>query len=70
MNAAEFKRRIAAAGIEGRAVEAARLVLVDGVGVREAARRAGLSGPAAVTRTVARIESIRLCRTCGQAIRD
>ena len=68
MTSADFKHRVAASGISGRAVQAARLVLVGGLGVRAAAREAGLSGPAAVTRTVARIQAVKICPTCGQPI--
>lgn len=68
VTAREFDRIVRAAKLSGRAVQAARLVLVDGLGVRAAAREAGLSGPAAVTRTVARIQAVKICPTCGQPI--
>lgn len=65
----EFEKRTAGLGMSGRAVEAARLVLVYGLGVRVAARDAGLSGPGAVSRAVARIRAARICPCCGQVTR-
>lgn len=67
MTATEFNRRLAAAGISGRAVEAARRVLVDGLGLNEAARQVAVD-KAAVSRAAARLRDLKICRRCGQAL--
>jgi len=48
-------------------VEAARLVLVDGRGVREAAREIGVD-VSIVSRVVVRLRDLEVCRCCGQAV--
>lgn len=65
MTAAEFTRRVSAAGLSGRAVAAARRVLVEGLGVRAAARECEVNATA-VSRAVAKIRALTLCRCCGQ----
>lgn len=78
MNAREFNRRVQAAGLKGRAVDAARLVLVGDqktelgpgdIGIREAAREIGVD-VSIVSRTVARIRNLKLCRACDQPLAE
>jgi len=52
---------------QARTSQAARLVLVDGIGQREAARRLGINA-SAVTRAVALLQPRAHCPTCGQAV--
>lgn len=67
MTASDFARRVKAVGMRGLSVQAARLVLVQGLGLNEAARQVGVNkGPA--SRATTRIGSIKLCQTCGQAV--
>ena len=68
MTPAEFARRLAASGLSGRACDAARLVLVDGVGRYEAAKRIGINY-SAVHRTTERIENLVICPECGQEVK-
>ncbi|MFK7090468.1 hypothetical protein AAFM71_16805 [Chromobacterium violaceum] len=44
-------------GLTGKAAVAARLVILDGANMRDAAAAAGLTGPAAVSRAVARFKA-------------
>lgn len=67
MTSDDFSRRVSAARLSGRAVEAARLVLVDGRGVREAAREIGVD-VSIVSRVVVRLRDLEVCRCCGQAV--
>ncbi|WP_406850119.1 hypothetical protein [Chromobacterium phragmitis] len=44
-------------GLSGKAAEAARLAILDGMNMRDAAASVGLSGPAAVSRAVSRVRA-------------
>ncbi|QND84596.1 TrfB plasmid transcriptional repressor [Chromobacterium vaccinii] len=44
-------------GLSGKAAEAARLAIVGGMNMREAATAVGLTGPAAVSRAVSRVRA-------------
>ncbi len=67
MTVKRFNRMAIAAHMNGRALDAARLVLVDGVGLNEASRQIGVD-KSIVSRTVKRINGLALCRACGQPL--
>lgn len=67
LTAAEFSKRAAAAKMCGRACDAARLVLVDGLSRYAAAERIGVD-VSAVSRAAKRIGEVSLCKCCGQSI--
>ena len=62
-----FNRMAIAARMNGRALDAARLVLVDGIGLNAAARQIGVD-KAAVSRAIKRLNGLAICRACGQRI--
>lgn len=65
MNRAEFSRRAALTKMHGRALDAARLVLVEGLSRYAAAERLGID-IAAVSRAAKKITELKTCRCCGQ----
>lgn len=67
MTAAEFKRRVALTRMRGRSLDAARLVLVGGMSRYGAADQLGIN-IAAVSRAATKIESMTICRCCGQPL--
>ena len=67
MTAAEFGRRAALTRMHGRALDAARLVLVDGLSRYAAAGQMGVD-IAAVSRAAKKISEIKTCRCCGQML--
>ena len=67
MKPADFDKFVSAAGLNSRSVAACRLVLVDGLGVREAARRIGGIDASSVSRMLKKIPR-EVCKCCGGAI--
>lgn len=67
MNKMEFARRVKANKMRGAQVDAARLVLLHGMGVVAAAAQAGVH-KSGCSRAVDRIQR-PLCPECGQVIR-
>ena len=67
MTPAEFKRRVALTKMRGRSLDAARLVLVDGLSRYAAAEQVGVD-IAAVSRAASRIERLEICKYCGGEI--
>ena len=67
MTVAEFKRRVALTRMRGRSLDAARLVLVGGLSRYAAAEQMGIN-IAAVSRAATKIESMEICRCCGQPL--
>jgi len=69
MTPAQFTRALAATRMlpGGKSTQAARLVLVDNLGHREAAARVGIDA-SAVTRAVHRLAPRECCPTCGQPV--
>lgn len=68
MTETEFNSRVALTRLRGRALDAARLVLVDGQSRHAAARQLGITA-SAVSRAVSKITRVEICRCCRQAIR-
>lgn len=68
MTKADFQRRVKLTRMRGRTLEAAERVLVGGKSRHEAADQVGID-MAAVSRAVAKIEGIEICKCCGQMIR-
>ena len=72
MTAAEFANLASLLpGSPGRSREAGRRVLVDGLGVNEAAREVGIK-PSAVSRLVTRVRWLHSagCPTCGRPVSE
>jgi hypothetical protein len=67
VTAAEFTRRASLTKMRGRALDAARLVLVDGISRYAAADQIGVD-IAAVSRAAKKIGEIKTCRCCGQVL--
>lgn len=67
MNAAEFDSRAALTRMRGRSLDAARLVLVDGMSRYAAAEQIGVD-IAAVSRAAKKLQEIKTCQCCGQTI--
>lgn len=63
MKPADFDKCVSAADLNAKSVAACRLVLVDGLGVREAAREAGVAA-SSVSRMLRKIPS-GVCKCCG-----
>jgi predicted DNA-binding protein (UPF0251 family) len=69
MTADEFTRRAALTKMHGRALDAARLVLVEGLSRYAAAERLGID-VAAVSRAAKKISELKICQCCGNVITD
>lgn len=67
MSVREFEKRVDALARSGLSVEAARLVLVEGKGIREAARTVKID-PTVTSRMVSQIRNVGVCKCCGQAV--
>ena len=63
MKPADFDKFVSAADLNARSVAACRLVLVDGLGVREAAREVGMDA-SCVSRMLKKIPR-EVCKCCG-----
>lgn len=68
MTSKEFDALVRASGLKAPSVAGCKLVLVDGVGVREAARKTGISH-SNIIRMLRKIPR-EICPTCKQPRKD